>query len=238
MSRARTFARWRNRGSKVTVRSPSSKWWGGIVALAIVWVVADLVMTERIENDLSTRTAASVEAATSLDRPTVEAAGRDVDLGGFAFTPEAARDATGAATASPGVRLVRDTIAPVPSAKPYVFAARREGSNLLLTGHVPAPAVRDQIVAAARRSLPGIAVVDRTTYALGAPDNFAAIAAYGVAQAARLVDGTLSLSDTAYSIAGATWTSANFEAATTATRTLPARAILAKADIQPPGARP
>ena len=219
--------------------SAASKLGGGLVLLAIVWVIANLVMTERVENDISTRASALLAGAASLiDRPSVAVAGRDVTLGGSAFTPHAAEDAAGAAAASSGVRLVQETIVPIPIGKPYVFAARRDGSNLLLTGHVPLPAVRDQIVEAARTSLPGIAVIDRTTYALGAPDNFAAIAAYGVAQAARLVDGRLSLTDAAYSIAGATWTPANFDAAMAATRTLPAGATLAKADIMPPGAGP
>jgi OOP family OmpA-OmpF porin len=213
--------------------------WSGLVVLAIVWVIANLVMTERVENEISAQAIASLDGAASLiDRASVTASGRDVTLGGGALAPQAGEDAARAMATSPGVRLVHETTVPIPSAKPYVFAARRDGSNLLLTGHVPLPAVRDQIVEAARRSLPGIAVVDRTTYAPGAPDNFAAIAAYGVTQAARLVDGTLLLSDAAYSIAGATWTPANFDAAMTATRTLPEGATLAKADITPPGARP
>jgi OOP family OmpA-OmpF porin len=220
--------------------SASGKWWIGILVLLIIWVVANLVMTERVERDVSTRAAAAIAtAAGSIDRPSVAAAGRDVTLGGAALTPQAGTDAATAAAASYGVRRVRGAIASIPSIKPYVFAARRDGSNLVLTGHVPPPSTaRDQIVDAARTSLRGIAVVDRTTYALGAPDNFAAIAAYGVAQAAKLVDGTLSLSDAAYSISGATWTSANFEAAITSAHTLPAGATLVKADILPPEAKP
>jgi OOP family OmpA-OmpF porin len=219
--------------------SAASKLWGGLVVLAIVWVIANLVMTERVESEISAQATASLdETASLIDRPSIAAAGRDVTLGGGAFTPQAGEDAARAAATSPGVRLVHETTVPIPSAKPYVFTARRDGSNLLLTGHVPLPAVRERIVETALRSLPGIAVIDRTTYALGAPDNFAAIAAYGVAQAARLVDGTLSLSDAAYSIAGATWTPGNFDAAITATRTLPPGANLAKTDILPPGTRP
>jgi OOP family OmpA-OmpF porin len=222
-----------------TLMSVLSKWWIGIVLLLIIWGAADIVMTERVESDLAARASAAVAAAASLiDRPRVVVAGRDLTLGGAAFTPRADEDAAGAAAATDGVRLLHDTIAPVPTAKPYVFAARRDGNDLVLTGHVPLPAVRAGIVAAARGSAAGVLVVDRTSYALGAPDNFAAVAAHGAAQAARLLDGTLSLSDTAYMIAGAAETSADYEAAMAAFRALPAGPTLAKADILPPEAKP
>jgi OmpA-OmpF porin, OOP family len=207
-------------------------WWTGLALLLIIWAVTNFVMTDRVEADLATRTAGAIAAGPVLDKPSVTVAGRDATLAGTAFTTQGDRDAVNAADHTTGIRLVNDTIATVPLAKPYLFGARREGDRLVLTGNVPLPAARATIIAAAKSSVPNLAVVDQTTYAQGAPDGFDAIVAYGLTEAGKLADGEISLADKAYSISGRAPTAAIYRAALAATRQLPAGATAAKIDIQ------
>jgi OmpA-OmpF porin, OOP family len=212
--------------------SQLKNWWIGILALLIIWVVANFVMTDRVESDLAARATAAVTAGPILDKPAVTVAGRDATLAGTAFNTRGHDDAVSAADNTSGVRLVKDTLNSVPSAKPYAFDAKRDGDTLVLSGNVPEPAVRAKIIEAAKMSVSGVAVVDHMTYAQGAPSGFETIAAYGLAEAGKLAGGAISLSDNTYSIAGRAPTAAVYRAAMAATRQLPAGAVLAKVDIK------
>jgi OOP family OmpA-OmpF porin len=207
-------------------------WWTGFLLLLIIWVVTDFVMTGRVENDLSARAAAAITAGPVLDKPSVTVAGRDATLAGTAFNTRDDRDAVDAADNTNGIRLVNDQIATVPLARPYTFDARRDGDNLVLSGHVPLPAMRATIIAAAKSSAPNVTVVDEMTYAQGAPDGFDTIVAFGLAEAGKLADGKISIADKAYSISGRATTAAIYRAALAATRQLPAGATAAAIDIK------
>jgi OOP family OmpA-OmpF porin len=179
-----------------------------------------------------------VAAIGLIDDPSIVVAGRDAVIGGGAITPEAAVAAQRAVAAVAGVRRAIDATVPVPVAKPYLFEARRRGGSVVLSGHVPTPAVRAQVVAAAGAASADIEVIDHLSFARGAPDDFAQIAVYGVIQAGRLADGMLSLTGKTYAIAGATATSSAYEAAIAATLSLPAGATLVEATILPPEVKP
>ena len=55
--------------------SQLKNWWIGILALLIIWVVANFVMTDRVESDLAARATAAVAAGPILDKPAVTVAG-------------------------------------------------------------------------------------------------------------------------------------------------------------------
>jgi OOP family OmpA-OmpF porin len=215
-----------------TTMSQRQIWWTGLLLLLIIWVVTNFVMTDGVESDLAARAAAAITAGPVLDKPSVTVAGRDATLAGTAFSAQGNRDAVKAADNTNGVRLVNDTIATVPPAKPYLFDAKRDGDKLVLSGNVPLPAARATIIAAAKSSAPNVVVVDQMTYAQGAPDGFDTIAAFGLTEAGKLSDGAISLADKAYSISGRATTAAIYRAALAATRQLPAGATVAKIDIK------
>jgi len=219
--------------------SELSNWRIGGVLVLIIWALANITMTRRVETDLAARAMAAVRAAGNLvTDPAVMVFGRDVTVVGVAFTEQAERAALRAAAQTVGVRFVHNRIKPVPTVASYAFGARRDGNRLVLTGYVPLPATRSAIVEAARASAPQAEIVDRMLYARGAPDDFAAIAVYGLGQAGKLIDGAVTLSGTAYSIAGVARDTAAYEQAIEATRQLPGHATLFKDAIEPPLAKP
>jgi OmpA-OmpF porin, OOP family len=219
--------------------SRSSNWRIGGVLVLIIWALVNTTMTRRIEADLAARATRALRAA---GNPVTDSAvmvfGRDVTLVGVAFTEQAERAAIEAAHQAVGVRLVNNGIKLVPIAVPYTFAARRDGNRLVLAGYVPLPTTRAAILEAARASAPGADVIDRMLYARGAPDDFAVMAIYGLGQAGKLIDGKVSLSGAAYSIAGVAPNTAVYDQAIEATRQLPGHATLFKDAIEPPVAKP
>jgi OOP family OmpA-OmpF porin len=216
-----------------------SNWRIGGVLVLIIWALANTTMTRRVEADLAARAEEAVRAAGNLVTDSaVLVFGRDVTLVGLAFTQQAERAAVEAAHQTVGVRFVNNRIKLVPTAVPYTFGARREGNRLVLTGSVPLPTARTAIVEAARATAPGAEIVDRMLYARGAPDEFAVMAVYGLGQAGKLLNGAVSLSGAAYSIAGVAPNTAIYDQAMEATRQLPGHATLFKAAIEPPEAKP
>ncbi len=203
--------------------------WLAVVPLLIVWVVANFVMTERVETELAARAGAAV--GTVVDKPSVSVAGRDAVLGGMAYSTQGSEVALSAVRDTEGVRLVESAMTLVPVAKPYGFGGERDGDRLILSGHVPDPAVRAKILQAAKASAPGVTVVDEMTYARGAPEGFELIVTYGLTEAGKLADSRISLSDSAYSIAGRASTTAIYRAALAAARQLPAGATVGKVAI-------
>lgn len=203
--------------------------WLAVVPLLIVWLVTNLLMTEHVEMELATRAVAAV--GTAIGKPTVSVAGRDASVGGLAFTIQGSEVALNAVRETPGIRRVESAITLVPIAKPYGFEGKREGDRLVLSGNVPDPATRAKLFRAAKASAPGATVVDDMTYARGAPDGFEALATYGLIEVGKLTDSSISLADTAYSIAGRASTTAIYRAALAAARQLPAGATAAKVAI-------
>ncbi|MGJ4891130.1 OmpA family protein [Bradyrhizobium sp. HKCCYLRH3099] len=215
-----------------------SKWWAGLIVVGVLWLVAMGFKTAGVENEIAPRARAAVAAAApdTAAALKVSVAGRDVRIEGPEFGPDQASRLEDAASVE-GVRLVDGTYDKLPTPKPYAFRAARSGSQLVLEGTVPTPKARDTVLGAAR-SAGGGEVVDRLGYALGAPTDFAVIASHGLAQAAKLKDGTFALADKQYSIAGAAASSDVYETAVAATRQLPGGAVLANAAILPPEAKP
>jgi OOP family OmpA-OmpF porin len=93
-----------------------------------------------------------------------------------------------------GVALGAVAIQPIP-ASPYLFAARRGGGRVTLTGYTPDPAVRDAMRGALERLVPTETVVDDLHLADGAPDGFAVAAGYALEAVAQLAEGSAELVD-------------------------------------------
>jgi len=216
-----------------------SKWWVGLIAIAVLWVAAIVIKTADVENDIAPRARAAIAAAApdTAAAMTVSVSGRDVRIAGPEFSPNQPERMNESATVE-GVRLVTANYDKLPSPKPYAFRASRNGSQLALDGSVPTPAVRDAILNSARSAADGAEVVDHLGYGLGAPAEFAVIASHGLVQAGKLNGGAFSLADAGYSIAGAAASSDIYEAAIAATRQLPGGAVLANVAILPPEAKP
>ena len=102
----------------------ASKWWPGLIPLAVMWGIAAWNNTLPVEADLSARSTAALKN-TVLDKTRIAVAGRDVSFAAQAFSETGRREAVMAVETVPGVRLVDDQTRLVPEAKPFVWSAGR-----------------------------------------------------------------------------------------------------------------
>jgi OmpA-OmpF porin, OOP family len=216
-----------------------SKWWVGLIPIAALWVLANGVRTEPVETDVASRAKEVLtEAGDIASAMTAKALGRDVLVEGLEFADGDRGRLGQAVDQASGVRLVDWRLQRVLPARPFEFAATRERDRFRLTGSVPSPAMRAKIAVFAKDAAAGKEAIDNLVYATGQPNAFEAIVAYGLAEAAKLDDGSFSLLDNGYSISGAAASFEIFDAAIAATRRLPSGLVLARAEILPPEIKP
>jgi len=172
----------------------SSKWWPGIIPLAIFWGIAAWNNTTPLEADLAARSGAALKDIT-LDKTRIAVAGRDVTLGAESFSVEGRQSAVASIEAVPGVRLVNDETRLVPEARPFVWSAERDVVRVTLAGSAPLPAVKGRLVDAAKAALGNVEVADQMGLARGAPPRFENAAILLLDQIARLKDGKITITD-------------------------------------------
>ncbi|WP_234909549.1 BON domain-containing protein [Rhizobium rhizogenes] len=212
--------------------SQPSKWWWGLIPLAILWILATIFTGQSINGDLGSRSTSAL--GTSIQNPAFSVSGRDVSVSGTVFSPAEASQIAGTVDQVWGVRKVLIDAKEPDVAKPFNWGLTHEGSSVVLTGNVPNPTTRDKIVSAAKTAFSGAEVKDEMQYASGAPDAYDGGVQFGLAQLARLAKGSVSLSDTGLAISGTAATSDAYDAITAALKTLPQGLTLAKSDITAP----
>ncbi|MGY8682491.1 OmpA family protein [Bradyrhizobium sp. UFLA05-153] len=211
----------------------ASKWWPGLIPLAVMWGIAAWNNTLPLEADLSARSAAALKN-TVLDKTRIAVAGRDVSFAAEAFSEEGRRDAVMAVETVPGVRLVDDQTRLVPEAKPFVWNAERDVVRVTLSGSAPLPGVKGRLMEAARKDLGGIEVADQMGLARGAPPRFENAAMLLLDQVGKLKDGKITISDTNVSLSGMARELGGREAIAAALKNLPEGFSVVTNDIKAP----
>ena len=211
----------------------SSKWWPGVIPLAVFWVFAAWMNTAPLETDLAARATASLKD-TVLDKTKIAVAGRDVTFSAEAFSEEGRRSAVASVETVPGVRLVNDDTRLVPEAKPFVWSAERDVVRVTLSGNTPLPASKGKLIEAARASLGGVEVLDRMGLSRGAPPRFDAAALLLIDQIGKLKDGKITISDNKVSLAGMARDLGGREAVAAALKNLPEGFSIAANDVKAP----
>lgn len=179
----------------------STRWWPGVIFLAILWAFAAWSTTAPLEVDLAAQSAAALQNIV-LDKSQIEVDGRDVTFAADAFSEPERLNAVAAVAAVPGVRLVNDDTRLVPEAKPFVWTAERDVVRVTLGGSAPLPATRNKLIETARADLGGVEVADQMNLARGAPDNFESAALVLIGQIGKLKAGKITLSDNKVSLTG------------------------------------
>src|SRR5690242_5613160 len=179
----------------------ASKWWPGLIPLAVMWGIAAWNNTLPVEADLSARSSAALKE-TVLDKTRIAVDGRDVSLAADAFSEEGRRDAVTTVEMVPGVRLVDDQTRLVPEAKPFVWNAERDVVRVTLSGSAPLPSMKARLTEAARKEVNGGEVADQMGLARGAPPRFEAAAMLLLDQIGKLKDGKITISDTKVNLSG------------------------------------
>lgn len=198
----------------------ASKWWPGLIPLAVMWGIAAWTNTVPLEADLSARSAAAVKD-TVLDKTRIAVAGRDVGFAAEAFSEEGRRAAVMAVENVPGVRLVDDQTRLAPEAKPFVWNAGRDVVRVTLSGSAPLPAVKARLMEAARKDLGGVEVADQMGLARGAPPRFENAALLLLDQIGKLKDGKITISDNTVHLSGMARELGGREAIAAALKNLP-----------------
>jgi OOP family OmpA-OmpF porin len=211
----------------------SSKWWPGLVPLAIFWAIAAWTSTAPLEADLAGRANASLKD-TILDKPRIAVAGRDVTFSADAFSEDGRRSSVASVEAVPGVRLVHDETRLVAEAKPFVWSAERDVVRVTLGGATPLPASKSRLLEAARAALGGVEVVDRMGLARGAPPRFDAAALLLIDQVGKLKDGKITISDATVSLSGMARELGGREAIAAALKNLPEGFSIAANEVKAP----
>jgi OmpA-OmpF porin, OOP family len=211
----------------------SSKWWPGVIPLAIVWALAAWISTSPMEADLAARSNAALKD-TLLDQTSIEVSGRDVTFTANAFSEDGRRSAVAVLQSVAGVRLVNDESRLVPEAKPFVWSAERDVARVTLSGNSPLPATKGKLLDAARATLAGVEVVDQMKLSRGAPPRFDTAALLLVEQIGKLKDGKVILSDNSVTLSGMARDLGGREAIAAALKNLPDGFSVAANDIKAP----
>jgi OmpA-OmpF porin, OOP family len=110
-----------------------------------------------------------------------------------------------------GIKVAADNVT-APVVSPYTWAAQFTDGRLVLSGYVPNDAVRADLVAAARESLPGAAVIDKMAPGEGAPQGWAGVAVATVRELTRLDSAGAETKDAALVVSGTAADGATAEA--------------------------
>src|ERR1700712_6074287 len=211
----------------------STKWWPGVIPLAILWAFAAWMSTAPLESELSGRATATLKD-TILDKTRIAVAGRDVTFEAEAFSEDGRRSAVTSVEAVPGVRLVNDETRLIPEANPFVVSAEGDVWRVTLGGNVPVPAIKSRLLDAARASLGGVDIADQMNLARGAPQRFDAAALLLIDQIGKLRDGKITISGTQVSLAGMARDLGGREAIAAALKNLPEGFSVAANEIKAP----
>ena len=138
-----------------------------------------------------------------LKKGSVDLDALNLSVVGEAATSQAYRTVKAAlATAMPrGVKLGLEKIT-APVANPYVWSAKSQGNQVVMTGFVPDDKFREEAAGHAKKAFPKIAVADRTEVADGAAEGFGKAVATVLDQLALLKSGAADISGKDITFAG------------------------------------
>lgn len=213
------------------------KWWIGLPVLAGLVYFAQDALTLQLEAALRAGIAARLsQAPDAIDRPQIKVAGRDVVLAGISLAPEAKRRLLAAIGVGTPARRIIDATEPLALARPFLLKLERQGGKAMISGHLPPSGAREKL--AAQIAAMGLEVTDGATYADGAPQEFAELAAFAAQRLAELDPASATISDATLAITGEARSSADYDKVLAALKSAPVGAGGFKIDISPPRVSP
>jgi OOP family OmpA-OmpF porin len=216
------------------------RWLWGVIPLAGISVAAVHLERSAIEKDLTQRAERALTDAGS-GWAEINFSGRDVVLSGNASIESEPLEAESVLRRLWGVRHVNNNAGLPPKVEPYVWAARRRGEQVRLSGYAPNRATRQTIIGMTNATLPGLELVDRMRMGRGAPptDTWLAGLSFALKQLAALKKGEVRFDDLALTIVGEAETAEEYRAVTAALKKgLPNGITLASAQIAAPVVSP
>jgi OOP family OmpA-OmpF porin len=215
-------------------------WLWGLIPLALVALLALYFRPPPIQQDLTARANAALsEAGEGWASVTLD--GRDLRLSGIAPSEGAQTQAEEIALSTWGVRVVDDVTELLALADPFLWKAEKAGSDLTITGNIPAAETRGVLADAAGGLFDGVSVnVEELVASRGVPElsQWNAGTAFALEQLSKLTDGSVSLENLDLSISGVAPSSEAYEDVVGALGNLPAGLRLAENAIEIPAVSP
>ncbi len=206
--------------------------WPGIVATALLTALTGWFLSGHVHGDLGLRAGDQLHAGQPWAK--VHFSGRDGVISGIAENEIQQREAENIARSTYGVRIIENQTGLPEKTDPFVLNIVKDGAGVTLKGNYDSTESRMALVAAAEKSMPGIAVKDELTLAAGKPDGFDVLSSFGVSQLADLTSGQVSLANLGYSIKGAPVDLPAYEKLSSAIAALPAGGVLKAAELDLP----
>ena len=177
-----------------------NKWAIGLVPLAVLWILGTTGAERDVERTLSRGVGDAVR--NNVERPDIKVRGRDIALRGEAFSHADQKAAVDNTWSVSGVRSVRaDKLGVIEAVGPYVWWIVRSADRVTLSGSVPNPQVRAQILDSAKvLGLPD--VYDRANYGRGESGELPAASDYAVKLLANMSRGAVTYTDGALDVSG------------------------------------
>lgn len=144
------------------------RWIWGLIPLVIFSYLATLGIKDRVEDDLTKRTTAALQAA-GLGWAKVRFDGRDGILSGEADDENEPGKAIQLASAIDGVRVFDGQANLLKKVDPYAWQAELKDGSVLLSGYVPNETTRKSVLAAVKSALPQATLDDKLELARGNP---------------------------------------------------------------------
>lgn len=212
------------------------RWLWGLVPLGLLIAFTFASTRDRIQTDLTSRTAAALEAA-GLSWAGTGFDGRDGRVLGEAYAEGDQSRALDLVRNVWGVRIADDRSSLIEKADDYLWSAEYGGEAVRLTGFVPSSTVRRQILTAARTTFPDKRIIDDMKPARGAPETpiWLGGVKFGLLQLSRLEPGAqATLRNTEFEIRGQASTTDSYRDVSGALlQAVPGGVTLAQAQIQP-----
>jgi OOP family OmpA-OmpF porin len=209
------------------------KWWWGVLPLAAIWAYTAATHTTSVEQDLARR-AGDTLAPVVLDNTSLVFKGRDATLSADAFTSDSGDEAAKLVDSTYGVRLVENRTKMIGTAQSYNFNIEKTDNTITLNGNVPLPGARRTLIEAITAKYPAAKVVDKLTYALGAPEGFDNATEFAVSQLPSLASGSLALIDGTLSVDGTAPDQSSLDNLLASLKTLPAGVTLGTVTVKAP----
>lgn len=183
----------------------------------------------------------SLTALTRFSQGGVTLDGLKLDISGTARTVDDYDALLGefAGALPKGVRIVSSAIAPA-AVSPYGWKGERQDGIVTLSGYMPSPDQKAEILKEARALFGDAKVVDHVRIAAGEPRmDWIGAVKFAIGQLANLGRGTVAVGDKVYAIEGEAATPEAFAAILDANgKTLPASLALKGASVTPPKISP
>ena len=215
------------------------RWLWGLIPVVMLSWLALLGEHERIEADLGARAREALARAGLGQWAAASFKGRDGELMGSALEESEPAKAAEIMRGVWGVRIIDDKTSLVEKVDRFEWKAVRTTDRVRMTGFVPSPKAKSELLGMAKAAFPSIAVEDQLAVKRGAPPDWLGGVSFALRQLGELKTGEVALDGTALSVSGLASSPRTYRTVQTALKgSLPRGVTLKESRVRPPQVSP